>query len=97
MKRYIGNTGKVIIIDDGRPPETTDSLPDRNEYIYEAVPLHAAAQRKSRGGDMFHRPLFGFEAGDIAVIALMFLLYKESGDEEFLIVLAFFALGIFNK
>jgi len=50
-----------------------------------------------RGGHGHKKLLPGFEAGDFAILALLFFLYKESGDEEFLIVLAFFALGIINK
>lgn len=39
---------------------------------------------------------FGLDIGDLAVLVLLFFLYIESGDEEFLIILAFLAYSFFK-
>lgn len=39
----------------------------------------------------------GFEKGDITLAAMLFLLYLESRDEDFLIILAIIAFSIFKS
>ena len=95
MKRYVGNTGQVYIMDEGRPSVKTDDLPVRN--VSNTAAGFLPANLRGTLGSLLRKPMLGFEMGDIAILALLFFLYKESGDEEFLIVLAFFALGIFGK
>ena len=125
MKRYIGNTGQVYIINDGEPSGITDDSPGDyrtvEDSLFNGKPV--AAERRGglfeteRGAGGRREPLFGLgskafgslsghnghslfggvEAGDLAIIAMLYFLYRESGDEEFLIVLVFFALGIFGK
>ena len=107
MKRYIASTGQVYIVNEGRPSETTDSLPEINTfdnaqggvlgYLHSAPKDGAQSSGTSGRAALQNKPAFGFEMGDLAIIALLFFLYRESGDEEFLIVLAFFALGIFGN
>lgn len=41
--------------------------------------------------------LLGFEKGDITLAAMLFLLYLESRDEDFLIILAIIAFSIFKS
>lgn len=38
----------------------------------------------------------GLDAGDLLLLAVLFLLYRESGDEDFLVMLAVVAFGIFG-
>ena len=40
--------------------------------------------------------LFGIDADDLILLALIFLLYRESGDEEFLIILGVLAFSILS-
>ena len=42
------------------------------------------------------RPDFGLDMGDLVLLALLWYLYKESRDEEFLIILIILAAKIFN-
>ncbi len=95
MKRYIGNTGEVYVLDDDmvRKP-VADDEPVRVEKAAPAV--FARSLGKSRKSVPANLP-FDLDAGDIAILALLFFLYRESGDEEFLIILAFFAFGILSK
>lgn len=39
---------------------------------------------------------FGMDSGDLILLLLLFLLYLDSGDEEFLIILAVLAYGFFQ-
>ena len=112
MKRYIASTGQVYIVNEGRPSEITDGLPDINTFDNALGvglgDLHNAPKAGVQSSDTLscaalsndtrrNKPAFGFEMGDLTIIVLLFFLYRESGDEEFLIVLAFFALGIFGN
>jgi hypothetical protein len=38
----------------------------------------------------------GLDTGDLLLLAVLFFLYRESGDEDFLIMLAVVALSIFS-
>lgn len=40
---------------------------------------------------------FGFETGDLLLLLMVFLLYTESGDEEFLIILAALAYSLYKS
>lgn len=42
-----------------------------------------------------HMP-FGLDLGDILLFLLLFLFFLESGDEEFLVILAVIAFGLFK-
>ena len=97
MKRYIGNTGEVYIVDDNKAYGKNGGRSERDM---------ADSKSGSILGNLIGAPTvrakpaktpFGFEMGDVAVLALLFFLYRESGDDEFLIVLAFFAIGLFSK
>ena len=97
MKRYIGNTGEVYIVNDKRDSGTFGGRPERNVADDTASPVPGNLFGEPNRSVRRHKPLPGFEVGDIAILAMLFFLYQESGDEEFLIVLAFFGFGIFNK
>ncbi|MDR2615731.1 MAG: hypothetical protein LBC28_04035 [Oscillospiraceae bacterium] len=85
MNRYIGNTGRVYRVDDLPEPSPT------------AVHERAPAARVSPAYTSVPSLPFGLEPGDIALLLLFFLLYIESGDEEFLIILVALAAGLFIK
>jgi hypothetical protein len=97
MTRYIGNTGRFYRIADGGAARSAGPAPPREH----APPIRPAP---ARAGGLFPRaarrglnlPL-GLELGDLGLLLLFFLLYIESGDEEFLIILAVLAVGFFTK
>lgn len=99
MKRYIGNTGEVHIIEDDS--SSRQRAGGRAESSRSAIFEELESVNTSAVFDSLRRPFsglnFNFDAGDLAVLALLFFLYRESGDEEFLIILAFFAFGILTK
>ena len=97
MKRYVGNTGQVYIMDDGISVRMRGDRQERNATGNMAYAMHEKLPVVSVGNARRRKLAPGFEMGDIAILAILFFLYKESGDEEFLIVLAFFALGLFGQ
>ncbi|MDR0838204.1 MAG: hypothetical protein LBN99_01020 [Oscillospiraceae bacterium] len=86
MTRYIGNSGRFYRIDE-------EPVSPPNPVINDA-----ASPLGRRLGGLFSGGLpFGLELADIALLLLFLFLYLESGDEEFLIILAFLAIGAFAK
>jgi hypothetical protein len=94
--RYIGNTGRVVRVYDTprreTPPERADAAASRSA----ASRGGGRRDNDRRGGVMgllgglLPR---GLEAGDIVLMLLFLFLFLESGDEEFLIILAILVLG----
>jgi hypothetical protein len=93
--RYIGNTGRRYTVDDaddvraglrgGRP---------HGGARERAADIPMSPPRGDRGGLLSGLlPSLGLETVDILLLLLFFFLYLESGDIEFLIILAFFALS----
>ncbi|MDR1330059.1 MAG: hypothetical protein LBK23_10720 [Oscillospiraceae bacterium] len=97
MTRYIGNTGRFFRIADSGAPRSGGPAPP-------GEPAPSIRSAPARSGGLFLRaarrglslPL-GLELGDLGLLLLFFLLYIESGDEEFLIILAVLAVGFFTK
>lgn len=110
--RYIGNTGKYYRVEDdprnlnsrnqrrgaGNPP------PRQNK---ETSPLkdNKPPAKFSEGGGISSllgggiNSLLGggkFDTGDLMLLALLFFLYKESGDEELLILMIVLAAMLFD-
>ncbi|MDR2501977.1 MAG: hypothetical protein LBC78_01865 [Oscillospiraceae bacterium] len=86
MNRYFGNSGEFIRLDEGEFAQTR--TPDL------ANPVTAATRRRREEESPPFRLKLpgGFSLSDLALMALFFALYKESGDEEFLFILAALAL-----
>ena len=53
----------------------------------------AGERRDKRSGGLLPA---GLDASDIMLLMILYFLYRESGDEEFLIILAVVAMSIFN-
>ncbi len=94
MNRWHGNTGRVERVGDTRPagsPEAAEILPARR-------PETAEGRRGSPSGAFDPlRPLRTtppkLETEDLLLGLILFLLYRESRDEEFLVMLAAMLLG----
>ena len=84
---YNGNTGKVVRIDDSR--EQRGGAPDHSFRQSRQNNL-----RRQNGGGLMER-LSGllnigneeFETEDIILLMILYLMYRESGDSELLIIM----------
>ena len=105
--RYIGNTGKVYRVSEPSDRVRDKPPPRRNEppRVEQPDNLQARGRRKllpslfgGGGGAKFLETSlpFGLELSDLVILALLFFLFIESGDEEFLIILGFLAYSIFK-
>ena len=102
--RYIGNTGRRY-----RVPDASDRRDDHEEtrgradghgasVRRETAPeLKAPAKPRERFSPVVPALPFGLDAGDIMLLALLFFLYTESGDEDFLIILAVVCMSIITE
>lgn len=94
VKRYEGNSGRVEILPDARARESvTPSLPPRSAPPSRApgITLPAPGPLGELGRmlpEKLLQPLRELEAGDLLMIAVLYLLYRESGDTELLLILA---------
>lgn len=105
--RYIGNTGKYYRVED--EPRGTRSQASRgtggSAQSRSGAPPSPSRDEKppvpSKGGGLFGGLLDGlgggrFDTGDLLLLGLLFFLYKESGDEELLIILVILAVMLFD-
>ena len=89
MRRYDGNTGRYIHIPD------EEHRPPRQTQIPQPPPPQPKTQKtpppKSFGSGLqgFLSNIFaqGFDTEDLLLFAVLFLMYKESGDKELLIIM----------
>ncbi|MDR2665302.1 MAG: hypothetical protein LBC21_03360 [Oscillospiraceae bacterium] len=87
--RYIGNTGKYYRVEEAEPQ------PQRRAPTVKRPGGDPGAGAAPRGLLESILP-FGLklEMGDIVLLLLFFLLYAETKDEEFLMILAFLAFSM---
>lgn len=93
--RYIGNTGKVIRVQE--PGERENAYPppvpahSRTEMVQARRPAPPMGKTPSGAGlvgELFSRlSPDGLETEDLLLLMIFYLLYRESGDEEFLIMM----------
>jgi len=91
--RYSAYSGAVR----KKTPATVRAEPEKKEEPR----LEEAPARPERKNEITEKPkgkpmLFGIDADDLILLALIFLLYRESGDEEFLIILGVLAFSILS-
>ena len=105
--RYVGNTGKVYIVADDCDNQTDKSA----AHIKDNVPSpafsggHRSNEPKRervppKSGELSFLEGFlprCFKSTDILIIVLLLFLFLESRDEDFLIILGFFAWSIFRE
>lgn len=85
MNRYNGSSGRVTKY---RPMQGSHSEQRKFENAVEKV--------IRTNNEPCCRSRMNNEFGDIWILAVFFLLYLESGDTDFLIILAVVALSMFN-
>ncbi|MDR1217855.1 MAG: hypothetical protein LBJ99_04615 [Oscillospiraceae bacterium] len=97
--RYVGNTGRYYRVDDPQTPGPERAEPARTERRgaaprivtpFAARPAEGLRKRISIAG-------IDIELSDLILLLMLFLLFIDSGDEEFLMILGFLALTIFKK
>lgn len=88
LNRYHGNTGKVEQIDDSytphKAPQTVRPLPEQHERSMQV--------RREQGllegiGRLLHGSAEGLDSEDIILLLILYLMYRESGDTELLIIM----------
>jgi hypothetical protein len=95
FNRYIGNTGRIIRVDDAEAARAgLAGARFRRAAVGESEP----ARTSGRAGGLLGSLLpFGLEIGDIVLLLLFLFLFMESGDEDFLIILAFLAISVIKR
>lgn len=93
--RYIGNTGRVIRVQEPGERENSSSPPvpaHSRSGLVQARRNPPSARNTPSGaglvGELFSRlSPEGLDTEDILLLMIFYLLYRESGDEEFLIMM----------
>lgn len=75
--RYKGNSGKVIRVEDNAPPVSKQKPPVRSLPTKPASPLQ----------NLIPGTLSELETEDLLLILILYLMYRESGDKELLIIM----------
>lgn len=81
--RYKGNSGKVIRVDDKQPSAPRPPAPKKPQYpVKSAPPLFMGLLQK-----LIPNTLSELETEDLLLILILYLMYRESGDKELLIII----------
>ncbi|MDO4990431.1 MAG: hypothetical protein Q4E45_08000 [Eubacteriales bacterium] len=86
INRYEGNTGRVVRLaeaDDRRPPPPFPPPPPPR-FPPPGPPPRPSADPLSR----LFSGLGELESGDLLMLLVLWLLYRESGDQELLLIMA---------
>lgn len=86
MRRYDGNTGRYIHIPDPQPRRESPPQPPPPQSEPQKTP---PPKSFGSGIQSFLSNLFaqGFETEDLLLFAVLFLMYRETGDKELLIIM----------
>ena len=82
INRYEGNTGRVV-----RMPEEGDLRPPPPPFSSPPPPPRPGPQPRDPLSRLFSG-LGELESGDLLMLLILFLLYRESGDTELLLIMA---------
>lgn len=98
--RYSGNTGRVVHIEDAPLPQRehipgTPSLRQSERRSVQDIPPPAPAKAAPPQRSKPRQPLAGIlpeslaelETEDIILLLILYLMYRESGDSELLIIM----------
>lgn len=86
MKRYNGNTGRVERIPEPEPLMSVSSPANSSGVAYYAKPPSQSGIFGGLGGLLSKFSISSLEIEDLILIAVLYLLYRESGDIEFLLI-----------
>ena len=82
INRYEGNTGRVV-----RMPEAGDLRPPPPPFSPPPPPPRPGPQLRDPLSRLFSG-LGELESGDLLMLLVLWLLYRESGDQELLLIMA---------
>ena len=87
--RYQGNTGRVERVDAPEPPHAAPSRQPIPPGAGEKRPPSPLSGLSGELGRLLRRfTRFELEPEDLMLVTLLYLLWRESGDEDFLFMLA---------
>lgn len=91
MRRYDGNTGRYIHIPDPQPNRSEPALKTEREPVPDPTKTQKMPPPKNFGSGLqsILSNVFaqGFETEDLLLFAVLFLMYRETGDKELLIIM----------
>ena len=84
MRRYDGNTGRYTHIPEQRPRQAQPPSPPPPPKQQMPPPKGFGSGIQKLLSDVFAQ---GFDTEDLLLFAVLFLMYRESGDKELLIIM----------
>ncbi len=90
LNRYQGNTGKVVRIDDGAPKPKPGAAAPSRPGLMQPPPERKPAGLLDSLTRLIPEKLSGIgalETDDIILLLILYLMYRESGDSELLIIM----------
>lgn len=91
-KRYQGNSGRYAWVEP-RAPARPPQIPPGPPRSFGAPPPMRPAPPQPPGFSLLPKLLGELETEDLILLLLCYLLYRESGDSDWLIVLGAFMLN----
>lgn len=85
IKRYEGNTGRVRRIEESAPAPA--QRPASPQPPAPPPPRPVGADWTQRLSRLLPRGLEGLETEDLLLMLILYLLYRDSGDSEWLLIL----------
>lgn len=86
MNRYVGNSGMVERIPEPETDGMSQGIPAMGKFVNEKKPSIRSLFSGGLGGLFSKLGKSAPEFEDILLIAVLYLLYRESGDIEFLLI-----------
>ena len=84
LNRYQGNTGRVVRIDDGQPPPKPPVPAGTSSAPPGAKNPQGLLDRLTQ---LLPRAAGELDTEDIILLLILYLMYRESGDSELLIIM----------
>jgi len=88
VNRYIGSTGQRIRVEEPAAPERSTHSASTPQSPGGMVPLRGSGGAVFGGlGSMLDRAARRLDTEDIILMLMLYLLYRESGDDEWLLMI----------
>ena len=79
--RYKGNSGKVVRVEEAAPPARKPVPAKKQSCPQKSIQPYGSLQK------FIPKTLTELETEDLLLILILYLMYRESGDKELLIIL----------
>ena len=89
MRRYDGNTGRYVHIPEQRPQHKASPPPPPPSPVQQTQQKQPPPKGFGSGLQNILSNVFaqGFDTEDLLLFAVLFLMYRETGDKELLIIM----------